>query len=160
MQLSVFDKTPWTWHLKLVNLTVCICQQTGLETKSRLFLVSSKFYLEMTFKLSIRVSRMIQNGDWDTDTDCVSSVNQAPCWDTGDTHGWGTASGELKRWHPEPLAHGRHLHAIVHWKYKRAPTPLLSARPLPSRPARPVSLAGSWGFCCLWAHQASAPQKS
>jgi hypothetical protein len=26
-----------------------------------------------------KVERRIRNGDWDTDTDCVNSVNQGPC---------------------------------------------------------------------------------
>jgi hypothetical protein len=35
--------------------------------------------------------------------------------------------GELKLWHPEPLACGRLLHATIHWKNKEADTPM----PLP-----------------------------
>jgi hypothetical protein len=33
----------------------------------------------------------IYNGYWDTDTDCMISRNQGPCWDAGDTLGWGKA---------------------------------------------------------------------
>jgi hypothetical protein len=32
--------------------------------------------------------------------------------------------GELKRWHPEPLAHGRLLHTTIHWKNRWAATPM------------------------------------
>jgi hypothetical protein len=34
----------------------------------------------------------IQDGNWHTDTDCVSNVNQEFCWDAGDTLGWGKVS--------------------------------------------------------------------
>jgi hypothetical protein len=42
--------------------------------------------------------------------------------------------GELKLRHPEPLAHRRLLHAMIHWKSRRATTPM----PLPS--SKPQSL--------------------
>jgi hypothetical protein len=38
----------------------------------------------------------IQDGDWDTAADCMSSVNQEACWDTGDTLGRGKAQGRAK----------------------------------------------------------------
>jgi hypothetical protein len=38
----------------------------------------------------------IQNGDWDTDADGVSSGNQGSCWVTGDTLGWGKAPGKAE----------------------------------------------------------------
>jgi hypothetical protein len=38
----------------------------------------------------------IQNGDWDTEADCVSSRNQGPCWDTGDMLGWGKSTVRAK----------------------------------------------------------------
>jgi hypothetical protein len=34
--------------------------------------------------------------------------------------------GELELWHPESLAHGRHLHIMIHWKNRWA-----TAHPLP-----------------------------
>jgi hypothetical protein len=40
-----------------------------------------------------------------TDADCMSSVNQGPCWDSGDTLGWGKAQGKAETsapWIPSP----------------------------------------------------------
>jgi hypothetical protein len=38
--------------------------------------------------------RGIQDGNWDTDTDCMNSMNEGLCWDTGDTIGWGKVPRE------------------------------------------------------------------
>jgi hypothetical protein len=40
--------------------------------------------------------RDIQNGDWDTVADSMSSVNQEPGWDAWAMLGRGEAQGELK----------------------------------------------------------------
>jgi hypothetical protein len=45
----------------------------------------------------------ILSGNWNTDTDCMSSGNERPCWDAGDTFGWGTTPGRaeiLTPWAP------------------------------------------------------------
>jgi hypothetical protein len=42
----------------------------------------------------------IQNGNWDTDADCMSSRNQRPCWDVGDMLGWGKEQGKAKTSEP------------------------------------------------------------
>jgi hypothetical protein len=41
----------------------------------------------------------IQNGDWDTDADCVSSRNQGPCWDNGDTLSWNSSQWKATPYH-------------------------------------------------------------
>jgi hypothetical protein len=38
----------------------------------------------------------IQDGNRDTEVDCVSCVNQGPCWDAGDMLGWGKEPGRAK----------------------------------------------------------------
>jgi hypothetical protein len=48
----------------------------------------------------IKIWERIQNGDWDTNAEYVSSGNQEPCWDAGDMIGWGKAPGRA-----ETLAH-------------------------------------------------------
>jgi hypothetical protein len=72
----------------------------------------------------------IQNGDWDTDEDCVSSMNQEPCWDTEDMYEV-KHKGDLKHWHPEPLACGRLFHTTIHWRRRQAAT---STLPLSTSP--------------------------
>jgi hypothetical protein len=81
----------------------------------------------------------IDNGDQDTDADCMSSVNQGPCWDAGDTLGWGKAPGSTETsapWTPSmwkaPSYHNtlKEQEGLCHHQ----PTGIL-----PLRPARPLS---------------------
>jgi hypothetical protein len=47
----------------------------------------------------------IQIGDQNTDTDCMSSMNQETCWDAGDMLGWDKAQGRAETsapWTPSP----------------------------------------------------------
>jgi hypothetical protein len=47
----------------------------------------------------------IQNGNWDTDTDSMSSMSQGPCWDAGASLGRGKAPGRVETlppWTPSP----------------------------------------------------------
>jgi hypothetical protein len=47
----------------------------------------------------------IQDGDWGTNADSVSSMNQGPCWDTGAMLGRGEAPGRVETfapWTPRP----------------------------------------------------------
>jgi hypothetical protein len=76
----------------------------------------------------------LENGDWDTDRDCMSSGNQGPCWDAGDTLGWGKAPGTVETLAPWTASCGRLLHITKHWKNRWAATPML---PPPCRPTRP-----------------------
>jgi hypothetical protein len=67
---------------------------SNLDRISTLWHLREKFHLER-----------IQNGNWNTDTDCVSSGNQGSCWDAGDMLGWGKALGRaepLAPWTPSP----------------------------------------------------------
>jgi hypothetical protein len=48
----------------------------------------------------------IQNGDWDTDEDLAEMLEK--CLAEVNHH------GELKHRHPEPLAHVRFLHIMIH----------------------------------------------
>jgi hypothetical protein len=74
----------------------------------------------------------IQNGDWDTDADCMRSGNQGPC-EMLETHLVEVkCQGELKLHHPEPLACGRLLMSWytdtptlpppAHWPTRMPPT--------------------------------------
>jgi hypothetical protein len=58
-----------------------------------------------------------ENGDWDIDTDCVSSVNQGPCWDAGDMHSWGKSPGRAETSPPGTSS-------PIHWKSRQAITPM------------------------------------
>jgi hypothetical protein len=40
--------------------------------------------------------RRSQNVNWDTDADCVSSMNQGPCWDSGDILAWEKVPGRAE----------------------------------------------------------------
>jgi hypothetical protein len=125
----------------------------------------------------------IQNGDWDRDADCVSSMNQEPCWDAGETLGWGKAKGTpetLAPWTPS-LWKASSCHDTLKEKashYMHDANICQPAGPLPCRTARPQLTrwpgchskglpdchpTGQPGFCptglpgcCLPAHQATA----
>jgi hypothetical protein len=79
----------------------------------------------------------IQDGDWDTDADCISSMDQGPCWDAGDMLGWGKAQGEQKLRHPEPLM----MESFSMPQFTERTAWQLPARPLLCGPAR-LSKAG------------------
>jgi hypothetical protein len=84
--------------------------------------------------------RVIQNGNWDTDSGCVSSGNQGLCWDIGDMLGWRKAQGRAETSTPWTLAHWRLLHLTIHWKNSQAALPRSHhphAGPPGSRPAGP-----------------------
>jgi hypothetical protein len=53
-------------------------------------------YLETCWLLQTRKPSEIQNGNWDSDADSVSSVNQGPYWDAGATLGGGEAPGRVE----------------------------------------------------------------
>jgi hypothetical protein len=46
--------------------------------------------------LTIRINTEIQDGNWNTARDHMSSMYQRLCWDTGDTLGWGEAPGRAE----------------------------------------------------------------
>jgi hypothetical protein len=98
--------------------------------------------------------RKIQDGDWDTDADWERSVNWGPCWDAGNTLGWGKAPGRAEVRFPEPLAHGRLLHATIYWKSTWAAAHQASTPQACQFPAlqacRPTTLPGPIPQAC-WA---------
>jgi hypothetical protein len=59
---------------------------------------------------------MIQDGDWNTATDLLTSVIQGLSWEAGDTLDKVKHQGELKHQHTETLAPGRRLHATIYLK--------------------------------------------
>jgi hypothetical protein len=66
----------------------------------------------------------IQDGDWDTATDLMSSVNQWLCWNAGDTLGWGKAQGRAETsalwapssWKASPCHDLLKEHPVLHAK--------------------------------------------
>jgi hypothetical protein len=65
--------------------------------------------------LSVKWLGEIQDGDWDTAADLLSSVNQGLCWGAGDTLGWGKTQGRAETsalWTPSSWKASPH-HNIV-----------------------------------------------
>jgi hypothetical protein len=105
----------------------------------------------------------IQNGDWDTDTDCMSSRNQGPCWDAGDTLDWGKAPGRAETsspWTPSLWKASPHNDTLKEQ---------VGCHPPAGRPRSPLSsqITVFWSTRApptgqpghhLPAHQADAPQ--
>jgi hypothetical protein len=62
--------------------------------------------LSASYKERIRnAKRRIQHGNWGTDADSMSSVNQEPCWDAGAMLGRGNTPGRVETlapWTPSP----------------------------------------------------------
>jgi hypothetical protein len=65
--------------------------------------------------------------------------------------------GELKLLHPEPLPHGRFLHAMIHWKSRQATTSRLPCRPTRLLPTRPSAHRLQTTTGGLQHHQMPAP---
>jgi hypothetical protein len=80
----------------------------------------------------------IQNGNWDPAADCMSSVNQGFCWDTGDMLGWGKAPGR-----DETSA----LSTSISWEASLCHN-LLKEQPVLYTKAFPMGLSSQW--CTGW----------
>jgi hypothetical protein len=66
-------------------------------------------------KIEIRIEHArIQNDNWNTDADCMSSGNQESAETLETCLAKVNKEGELKPSHPEPLASGSLLHITIH----------------------------------------------
>jgi hypothetical protein len=98
-----------------------------------------------------------KNGDWDTDTGSVNSMNQGPCWDAGDMLGWRKPPGRTETsalwtpslWKPSPHHNtlkdqaGHHPHAADAHPPASPPAHWLLAHP----PANPLATTACQPAC-------------
>jgi hypothetical protein len=91
------------------------------------------------------------NGDWDTEADCMSSMNQGPCWDAGDMLGWGKAQGKAETSACLSLDWERLLNITIHWKKRWAADSLTACQDA----ACPLAHwhTSVWGCTCPMVHQ-------